>query len=117
MAFKLPDLEQMTQLFVQFRQTQDFHDLFMDPFIVGNRIRATGNKQGLQKFLVSIVKPVKGLKVQPTFHIKWNMVKIVKAKPAHPFQSFPTQFLSVVREPLSFKLIQIAASLPERDTV
>ena len=74
-------------------------------------------KHGLQKLLVSIVKPVKGLKVQPTFHVKWNMVKIVKAKPSPPFQSFPTQFLSVVRQPLSFELVQIAASLPERDTV
>lgn len=63
-SFKILHGKKGGKIWIKVRFIQDVDYLFLDPFVVGNRISPVGNKQGLQIFLESPVQGVKGVKKQ-----------------------------------------------------
>ena len=47
----------------EFRQSQDFYDLLVNPFIVGDWVYPAGDEKGLQELAKGMVQPVESLEI------------------------------------------------------
>ena len=62
-ALQISNLKESDQFRVEFGQAQNLHHLFVNPFVIGNRVDPAADKKRLQELPVRVVEPVQTLKV------------------------------------------------------
>ena len=108
-AFHVTYYENLQHFVVQVGQFQPFHDLFMNPLVVSNRICLPGNKHTLQKLLECLVQAVKCVEMQVSLQQGAYVLKVIGACFSNHVESCGPQSVAIIRQPFLPKLLKMWA--------